>query len=95
MRYTLTTPCAWCPFLKSMRHSFSRSKLEQFAAGQFHCHQTGIWRDGKAQPLPGSLACAGALIFLEKRNRPNQLMRIMERLGLYDRSKLNMKAEVR
>lgn len=39
--------------------------------------------------------CAGALIFLEKRYRPNQLMRISERLGMYDRTKLDMKAKVR
>lgn len=39
--------------------------------------------------------CAGALIFLEKRNRPNQMMRIAERTGSYDRRTLDMKAPVR
>lgn len=31
--------------------------------------------------------CAGALAVLEKINRPTQLMRIMERMSLYDREK--------
>lgn len=94
MKYTLTTPCAQCPFLESMV-GFSVEQLEGFASGSFHCHQTGTWRRGKAERLPGSLACAGALIYLEKRERSNQMMRIMERLGFYDRSKLNMQAAVR
>jgi hypothetical protein len=38
--------------------------------------------------------CAGALIFLEKREEPHQMMRICERLGMYDRTKLNMNANV-
>jgi hypothetical protein len=38
--------------------------------------------------------CAGALIFLEKKNAPHQMMRIMERIGRYDHTKLNMKANV-
>jgi hypothetical protein len=42
-----------------------------------------------------SVHCAGMLIFLEKRNQPTQMMRICERLGLYDRTKLDMAAKVR
>ena len=34
------------------------------------------------------------MILLEKIERPNQLMRIMERLGFYDREKLDMTAPV-
>jgi pSer/pThr/pTyr-binding forkhead associated (FHA) protein len=38
--------------------------------------------------------CAGATILLERLNRPNQMMRWMERLGGYDRTKLDMDAPV-
>lgn len=38
--------------------------------------------------------CAGAMIILERLERPNQMMRICERLGLYDRRKLKMDAPV-
>lgn len=31
----------------------------------------------------------------EKRNRPHQMMRICERVGVYDRTKLNMETKVR
>ena len=42
-----------------------------------------------------SLHCAGALIYLEKRERPHQMMRISERLGMYDYTQLDMTADVR
>lgn len=38
--------------------------------------------------------CAGALILLEKLDRPSQMMRISERIGMYDRRKLDMDAPV-
>lgn len=100
MTYDLTSPCAQCPFLKSMARGFSTRRLEEFAAGEFHCHRTGELdedHDGGSAYIatPDSKACAGALIYLEKRGRSNQMMRIAERLGFYDRTKLNMEAPVR
>lgn len=41
--------------------------------------------DDKYVPSGKEQQCAGALAVLEKINRPTQLMRIMERMGLYDR----------
>jgi len=38
--------------------------------------------------------CAGALILMEKMKRPSQMMRIVERLGMYDATKLQMDAPV-
>jgi hypothetical protein len=35
------------------------------------------------------------LIFNEKREQPHQMMRICERLGMYDMTKLDMEADVR
>lgn len=99
MNYLLTEPCEECPFLRSMAHGFTLRRLWQHAAGEFPCHracdvdeETGNFVE---KPNGKTPHCAGALIFLEKRNRPHQMMRIAERLGMYDRRKLNMKARVR
>lgn len=97
MNYTLTSPCDQCPFTKKMAHGFSLRRLEEFASGAFHCHQTGAHDEesGEYRATKDSLHCAGALIYLEKRGRSHQMMRIAERLGMYDASKLNMNADVR
>lgn len=97
MNYTMTTPCKECPFLKKFAHGFSIGRLHQFATGEFHCHETGVCDEdtGDYTATDKSQHCAGALIFLEKRKSPHQMMRICERLGAYDRTKLDMKAKVR
>lgn len=101
MNYTLTTPCGDCPFLEKHKHGYTMKRLQQFASGEFPCHkQCDIDEDGEGEGFvekPGDKTahCAGALLFLEKRNAPHQMMRICERIGMYDRSKLNMKAKVR
>jgi hypothetical protein len=43
---------------------------------------------------PNSQHCAGALILMEHADSPSQMMRICERLGMYDRTKVNMDAPV-
>jgi hypothetical protein len=80
MRYNLTTPCAECPFLKGS--GFTWASLHRHAAGEY---------EPRSDKTPH---CAGALIFLEKQDKPNQMMRICERIGLYDRTKLDMDANV-
>lgn len=45
--------------------------------------------DFNGRITPRSRACAGALATLEKEQRPNQIMRIAERLGLYDMKRLD------
>lgn len=97
----MTKPCAECPFLNTanMRRGFTLRRLNEFAEGTFPCHQTAKLDDGDEGAAyiakENSQHCAGALIFCEKRNRPSQMMRISERLGMYDRRKLDMKANVR
>ena len=103
MRYTMTEPCDACPFLATanMKRSFTMRRLTQFAHGAFPCHKTATLcedddgEEGGYVANENSQYCAGALIFLEKRGAPNQMMRIAERIRLYDASKLNMKAKVR
>lgn len=102
MKYTLTEPCDQCPFLKGspLNKTLSRSRIAQMAAGEFPCHKACKVEedeDGSSGYVPRNDKtphCAGALIYLEKRNKPHQMMRICERIGMYDRTKLNMKANV-
>jgi hypothetical protein len=98
MNYKLCTPCDQCPFLAKMKRGFTvRRLMRLIGEGSFHCHKTGVYNEesGDYEATEKSSHCAGALIFLEKRNQPNQMMLIAERLGIYDRTKLDMKAKVR
>lgn len=63
--------------------------------GTFPCHETLDYDgdgDGEddcgGQETSKTAHCAGALIYAEKREAPTQMMRICERLGMYDRTKL-------
>lgn len=95
MNYKLTTPCPECPYL--IGSGFTYRSLVEHASGEFPCHKAcDVDEDSgnfveKGDKTPH---CAGALIFLEKRDAPHQMMRICERLGLYDRTQLNMQANV-
>jgi hypothetical protein len=101
MKYTMTTPCSQCPFLKSLARGFPLKRLEEFASAEFPCHKTAEVQesddddDGDFIATEDSQHCAGSLIYLEKRGRSHQMMRICERMGGYDRTKLDMKAKVR
>jgi len=96
MNYDMTTPCNDCPFLKKYKKGFTTRRLQEFIQGEFPCHKTA--EDDEEEGLVGtdkSSHCAGALIYMEKHNRSHQMMRIAERLCLYDHTKLNMEADVR
>lgn len=93
MHYKMTSPCDQCPFLNTS--GFKLAALKRHASGEFACHKTcEIDEEDTYQPKQESPHCAGALIFHEKRDKPHQMMRICERLGFYDRTKLNMDAPV-
>ena len=90
----MTEPCDACPFL--LGSGFTYRSLLAHASGEFACHKTCELDEetSKYEPKKKSLQCAGALIFLEMQDAPHQMMRINERIGLYDRTKLNMNAPV-
>lgn len=94
MNYRMTTPCDACPFLKGSGFAFK--SLREHASGEFPCHKACKLdaEDNYVQRSERTPHCAGALIFLEKRNEPHQIMRICERLGMYDATKLDMQANV-
>jgi hypothetical protein len=72
--------------------------------GEFSCHKTvrydSMREDDDGEPdfrtrdRRGEAHCAGALILLEKLERPSQMMRIAERLRMYDARRLDMDAPV-
>lgn len=66
------------------------------SAHSFDCHKTLDYssEDGSGETTDKSMHCAGAMIVLEHEERPNQIMRIAERLGFYDHTKLNMDSPV-
>lgn len=106
MKYSMTEPCDQCPFLKGS--GFTWNSLVAHASGEFACHKTCKIDEDDDSSTAGCYVprnentphCAGALIFLEKQEQigsgihSHQMMRICERLGLYDRRKLNMAAPV-
>jgi len=99
MKYTMTKPCNACPFLKGS--GFTWKSLNAHASGEFACHKTCDLNEDdeegsvyESKKNGKSLHCAGALIFLEKQDKPHQMMRICERLGIYNRNKLDMSALV-
>jgi hypothetical protein len=103
VNYTMKRPCSECPFLKGtpLNKTLPEKRLREFASGEFACHKTAELRedeDGEeAAQYVGtaeSQHCAGALIALEKAGDSHQMMRISERLGFYDRTKLDMSVDV-
>lgn len=102
MEYNLTEPCRDCPFRNDRGHAFfmNRDRAEDIVEGiltgpGFPCHKTATWDDEGEQVLrKHSQHCAGALIMCENEGTASQMMRIAERIGVYDHQKLNMDAPV-
>lgn len=101
MNFNLKRPCADCPFLVSRKFPLHRERQREIALNllndlTFTCHKTNTHCEESDDMIETrkSEHCAGALIALEKIDRPNQLMRISERLGMYDRRKLDMTVKV-
>lgn len=97
--YGLTSPCPKCPFRSDIKPFLRPDRVleieESLRRSEFPCHQTLDYEGGgDSRETEKTMHCAGALILLEKLDRPSQMMRICERLGLYDRTKLDMDAPV-
>jgi hypothetical protein len=101
MNFDLTAPCKDCPFRTDITFYLDTERVEGICdslteGATFSCHKTNSFDDdnGEAIETKKTQHCAGALIMLEKMEQPNQMMRIMERVGEYDRTKLKMDAPV-
>ncbi|URJ76316.1 hypothetical protein MF621_004022 (plasmid) [Bacillus velezensis] len=95
MKFDLKTPCKDCPFIKGSRTNISlpHERIEEIVNDirddkSFICHKTLELQKSDQQH------CGGAMIFLEREERPNQIMRIAERIGVYDHKSLNMNADI-
>lgn len=103
--FKLTRPCSDCPFRKGMGSQFQLHprRLAAIVEGMaFQCHKTvdysgktGLPFDHGAEdedrPSAGDhpQQCAGLMALLHREGQPNQIMRIGERLGHLDCSKLD------
>lgn len=101
MNFDLKTPCKDCPFRSDISFALRPERAREITASllrgeSFPCHKTTKFDDDGEPVLNNKKEqhCAGALIFLERQERPNQMMRIAERLGGYDMRKLDMDAPV-
>ncbi len=97
MRYDLRKPCDLCPFRNDHKRLYVPvERMLDMASGEFCCHKTAAHNDetSEYEPDENSQHCAGALIFLENIGRPHQMMRIAERLGFYNHTKLDMNSPV-
>lgn len=103
MKFYMVRPCPHCPFRTDRPGYLRRTRAAEIAEGlldydaAFSCHETTVDADddsGERWETTDSQHCAGALIFLEAQERPNQLMRIAGRLGAYDPARLDMHAPV-
>lgn len=98
----LKKPCRDCPFRTDAPRYLKDSRYKQIAAalvdqGQsFSCHKT-LESDAESGDLVignSSRQCAGAMIWLQSQGRPNTMMQVMERLGAWSPSSLDMNAPV-
>lgn len=111
LAFDLKRPCKDCPFRKDHHGFLDRERAREIAhelvdlQRTFSCHKTNILSDeeseeGEAEVSAEPQHCAGATIFLEKLERPNQWMRWMERIRqnngkpYYDHRTMDMKAPV-
>lgn len=103
MKFTMTRPCAHCPFRSDIPGYLHPERAEEIAASvvdrgePFPCHETLAYSDdGEVERMagPDSHHCAGALILNERLQRPGQLARIAGRLGMYDYRRLDMNSPV-
>ena len=97
MKFDLTRPCADCPFRTDKPFYLHPDRAREIAAseGQFKCHKTLDYADDDSpSDTENTQACAGAILMQEHEERPNQMLRIAERLGLYDATKMDRSAPV-
>lgn len=104
-RFGRVGPCKKCPFRTDVEPYLRPGRTREIAenireGGDFACHETTVSvvnDSGEEQlvDLPGvSQMCAGALITLEKSGEYPQNLRIAERLGFYDPTRLKMGSPV-
>ena len=103
----LKRPCAHCPFRTDIPAYLTPQRVTEIERSvlreqqDFPCHKTIGYGQGapdvdgeETDDTTKARRCAGMAILCEKLDRPTQMMRIEERLGYYDRTKMEMDAPV-
>lgn len=108
MDYDMKKPCECCPFRRGTPMRLTRGRVEEVVGGmlninggEFPCHRTIEHLESEHGEDAGyrekngkGKHCAGALIFAEKNGTATQMMRICERIGMYDAPTLMANQEV-
>lgn len=94
MKYTQVKPCDNCPFRTDVEPYISAQRIEQILETILDRQQDFTCHKGLGEPEEARYHCAGAMIFLEHMEQPNQMMRIAARFGDYSRDRLHLDAPV-
>lgn len=98
MLFDLAKTCSnMCPFRTDCLEGWLGEEraleiADSLVRSAFPCHKTTQFddEDGEHVPHVKEQHCAGALIVMEKMGQPSQMVRIAERLRMYDRNRLDM-----
>jgi hypothetical protein len=108
MDYDMKKPCECCPFRRGTAMRLTTGRVRDVVGGmlksnggEFPCHRTIEHLEGDQGEDAGfrekngkGKHCCGALIFAEKNRTSTQMMRICERIGMYDAAALMADKEV-
>lgn len=88
-------PCPTCPFRTGGRglRKLGCRRAQEIADALLN-DQTFTCHDDISRPEQDRQHCVGAMMLLEKQDRPNQIMRIGERIGIYNPDDLVGRDEV-
>lgn len=93
--FACTKPCETCPFRvhgdKPIRHLHPDAVRDYWNAQNFFCHSLYDYDNHSEDKR---VSCAGFLKAHETEGTPSQMMRIGQRLRLYDPTKLDTTVEV-
>lgn len=101
--YNMSSPCPECPFRNDRPGYLTKARVIEIqrglVRGEFPCHKTteSVETDeGQCDRAitAASKHCAGALILMENTGDVSQMVRIAERLGMYDADDLDLTAPV-
>ena len=100
-KFSLRGPCADCPFRSDRTFFLTPARVDEIADALhadlgFSCQKTNDFDqdDGQAVVTENSRECGGVMAMLERMDRPSQVMRIGERLGMYDHHRIDPGAPV-
>jgi hypothetical protein len=96
----LKRPCGNCPFRYDVVRFLTPGRYKELAHSlidrglPFSCHKTVNYEAPGRKQLQGAEQCAGAMIFLLNCGVQNQMMQVMQRLGVFDPDTLDRTAPV-